>query len=1424
MATDIDSLQIQLTASTKSANDKINTLVKNIDKLTGALQRISTGNLNGLSNDILKLGDAIRDMNSADPGKITKLASGVEKLSKSVSNANHTDTSNFSTLSKSLKKIASATQGFGNINATGISKLFSSITSFSNINTDDLKDVAKALPSVMKAFKKIDKVPDDVSKIAEFANGISKLGNKSATKAIENMPKLASAVNKMMKKLSKAPKVSQNLINMTNALAKLARTGASSGRAAESLSKSFNSINKSSGKANINVKKIGVSFSELAKKILAFVSIAKLIDLGKQSIEIASDLTEVQNVVDTTFGNYKQKMEDLAAVSIPELGMSELTAKQLGSRFQAIGTALGFSQGKMADMSIELTRLTGDMASFYNASQEDVGKALQSIFTGETEPMRKYGVDLTNATIQQWALNNGIEANMSSMSQAEKATLRYQYVMERTAAAQGDFARTQDTWANQTRILVENLKSLGGTVGTALINVFKPLVSWLNGVMTKVISVVKNIVDALGAIFGWTLEITPTGSTYDDAASGMEDISDAADDAGSSMGNAADKANELKKAVMGFDEIDKLPDESSSSGGGSGSGSGSGNSSSGDAASGSGTSMEVVKTEGVLEKYKSEIKTLEQLGKYIGESLTKAMESIPWKGIYEKAGNFGTGLASFLNGLISPELFGTLGATIANSINTALVFLDSFGDTFNWENFGDSLASGINSFFKNSDFKFAASTFKKLAKGVYKGIKKALKKIDWTQIGSQIKGFLSEIDLGEGFNELFSFAESAIGSFYTNALKPIGDWTLGTGLPKLLKVTRRFLKKIDWETLNSSLERFWSAVSPFATAVGEGLISFYEDLLAVGKKFINKVVPNALDKISTALEGMDAEQIEKIGYALGVVATSIAGIKITKSVLSNLEALFSLFGLKSLLNGGSSGNGSGNSGNKTGGVLSKLGSGLKWLGGVAVAGGKRIGGATATGAKWLKGKIPEVAAKTLGSSIFSQGMSAIGNFISSGAAAFFPMLFDSEIMTYQANQWKQIFSGNAQSYTVDKWKERQQNGEDGFLKSFYKKIGLYDKFEEWAIFGKKKIEADVEVNTEPATKKIDSLQTYTSKKELKIDNFTIPEKKYTKEYHKLSEYFTQNPLRPGIVIPNKVYKSERKEMDKYFSKNPIKTGVIIKDTEKTTQEKLNKLNPLLKTNVQLETTKERMHGMLGLLTTGFTYKIPAKIGTTAQALQGQITNNLSGYTAEFNAKANITKKDDSQLKKTLNGFTANIEEKTTKGLNKLISGFTGNIGEKTTNGLDKTISGITGVIKTLDKVPGLSLALTAVISFISNGLKLMFKKNGGVFSGGSWHSISTYAGGGLPSQGQMFVAREAGPELVGTLGGHTAVMNNNQIVASVSDGVYHAVAAAMSQFTGQMNGGTPNITVYVGGRQVTDVVVEEVNQRTKATGMCPIMV
>lgn len=683
MATPIDELTIEIDAKANDANNAIDKLCKNIDKLTTSLSKIDGSKLNGLSSGISQLGTAMQSVNSK------------------------------------------------NINA--VSRLSENITKLSTVDVSGLNKVASSLPSVASEFNKIGEINVDAQKFTELANGISRLGNKSATNAVTNIPKLSTAMKQLMKELSTAPKVSQNLIDMTNALAKLSRTGASSGRAAQSLSTAFTGVYKTSGFAVSGIKKINSHLVGLLRSIAPVVGFVKLLDFGKQAMEISSDLTEVQNVVDVTFGDFKQKIEDLASVSIPELGMSELSVKQIGSRFQAMGTAMGFSTEKMSDMSVELTRLTGDMASFYNVSQEDVGKALQSIFTGETEPMRRYGVDLTNATIQQYALSQGITKSVSSMTQLEKATLRYNYVMAQTGAAQGDFLRTQDTWANKIRILKENLKQLASIIGGTLINAFKPLVQALNNVMSHIISFAQTVSDALGKIFGWKFEVGGGGVTND-----LETGAGAADDIASSMGSAADSAKKMHSYLSPLDELNiNAPDTSSATGGGG----------LGNLGSGGASGSEWVKQDSIWKEFESEIDSLYELGEYIGKVLTDMMNSIDWEKVYEKARNFGTGLADFLNGLISPELFGAVGRTIAGALNTAIYAALAFGERFDWKDFGLSIATGINEFFATFDFADLANTIDVWVQGVWNTIKTAIENIKWEDVWNGVKEFLENIDI-----------------------------------------------------------------------------------------------------------------------------------------------------------------------------------------------------------------------------------------------------------------------------------------------------------------------------------------------------------------------------------------------------------------------------------------------------------------------------------------------------------------------------------------------------------------------------------------------------------------------------------------------------------------------------------------------------
>ena len=688
--------------------------------------------IGNLQSKLQGLGDTLNSLNGAS---ISNFASGMSHLATSLRSVSSIDTRTFSKIATNMEKLG-------------------------NLDTARLVSSASALKSMATELSGFANISKQSAEITQLTASISKLGSKSAGYAAENIKNLGSALKEVMTTLSSAPRVSNNIIQMTNALANLSQQGSKVGSASRSLVTSFSNTTKS-------IKRTGSGFRGLASTIGKFYATYWLVmrAVGKlgSTVDLASQLTEVQNVVDTTFGDMASKVDDFTKTSIQDFGMSELTVKQISSRFQALGTSVGITSQQvangtavankalmsqnntlykttdsMADMSLNLTRLAGDMASFYDVDQADVAKSLQSIFSGTIAPLRRYGLDLTQATLSEWAMKNGLDANIKSMTQAEKVLLRYNYVMANTQAAQGDFAKTANTWANSVRVLKQEFQAWGSIIGSVIINALKPFVQALSKVMLKVISFTRTVADALGAIFGWTIEISGGGATVD----GMEDIADGVGDIGDSADKSNKKAQKLKKTLLSIDEIHALDDNSDS---GSGGGSGSGGSGGGGA--GSGVDSSLKKTDGLLEKYKSSIKDLYSLGKYIGDALASAMESINWKKIYQKADNFGKGLADFLNGLISPRLFYDLGATIAGSLNTALHFLNSFGTTFDWTNFGLSIANGINGFFENFDFALLAKTINAWVQGIYTALITEAKNLSRKDILKGITDFLSNLDI-----------------------------------------------------------------------------------------------------------------------------------------------------------------------------------------------------------------------------------------------------------------------------------------------------------------------------------------------------------------------------------------------------------------------------------------------------------------------------------------------------------------------------------------------------------------------------------------------------------------------------------------------------------------------------------------------------
>ena len=303
---------------------------------------------------------------------------------------------------------------------------------------------------------------------------------------------------------------------------------------------------------------MGAALKKFGGIVAAVFSVKEIIAFGKEAVNLGSDLQEVQNVVDVTFTTMNEQVNSFARNAAATAGLSETMAKRYVGTFGAMAKSFGFTEQQAYGMSASLTQLTGDVASFYNLTQDAAYTKLKSVFTGESESLKELGVVMTQTALDDFAMRKGIGKTVNKMSEQEKVALRYQFVLEQLNGASGDFVRTQDGWANQTRLLNLQMEQLKATIGQGLINMLTPVIKMLNTLIAKLQQFANMFKAITEALFG---KATSGGNgmaeTLGSAAENAEDL-----EAGiTGAGKAA------QKALMGFDEINKLTEP----GGGGGS-------------------------------------------------------------------------------------------------------------------------------------------------------------------------------------------------------------------------------------------------------------------------------------------------------------------------------------------------------------------------------------------------------------------------------------------------------------------------------------------------------------------------------------------------------------------------------------------------------------------------------------------------------------------------------------------------------------------------------------------------------------------------------------------------------------------------------------------------------------------------------------
>lgn len=297
---------------------------------------------------------------------------------------------------------------------------------------------------------------------------------------------------------------------------------------------------------------IGDGFSQMEGKLKSFATVMgvafgvkALVDFGKRAVTAASDLAEAQNVVDTAFGDMSWKMEQFAATALETYGISELTAKNMGSTYMAMAKGMGVATDAASDMAVTLTGRLSDIMSFYNKTQSQVDTIGRALITGETEPLKAIGVVMTQTNLSAYAMAQGFAKTYDEMSSNEQLLVRYKYFLEQTALAQDDFAKTSEGWANQTRLLSERLNEFMTNFGSLIMNTLTPALEFAN-----------EAVSFLNELFFGRQDSAENTTAVKNAEAVTDEVT--------SMGAAADKSKKkLNNLIAGFDELHVISGASS---------------------------------------------------------------------------------------------------------------------------------------------------------------------------------------------------------------------------------------------------------------------------------------------------------------------------------------------------------------------------------------------------------------------------------------------------------------------------------------------------------------------------------------------------------------------------------------------------------------------------------------------------------------------------------------------------------------------------------------------------------------------------------------------------------------------------------------------------------------------------------------------
>lgn len=580
---------------------------------------------------------------------------------------------------------------------------------------------------------------------------------------------------------------------------------------------------------------LGSAVKKIGLLIGGAFAVGKLVQFGKECVELGSDLAEVQNVVDVTFTTMSDKVNEFAKNAMTSAGLSETMAKRYVGTFGAMSKSFGFSEAQAYDMSTALTQLTGDVASFYNISQDLAYIKLKSVFTGETETLKDLGVVMTQSALDQYALANGYGKTTSEMTEQEKVALRLAFVQKQLSAASGDFIRTSDSWANQVRVMQLQLQSLKATVGQGLINIFAPVLKVINVLLGKLATLANAFKSFTELITGKKSsgQTGGGGAGLTGDASGVQDTADAygqaADNAGKladSTEDVADATKDAAKAAKGYlsplDEINRYSTQDTSSTASktpSASGSGSGGGKSLPSAVSNVDYGKVAEGETALDKISKSAEKLAKLLKRLWKPFQDAWKKegkntisaaqIALSGIAKLAKSVGRSLVEVWTNGTGTTMLTTMLRIAQNVLKTIGNIASGFADAWNKNNVGTQIIQNIaNALVVVMQFieRIAADTATWAAN------------LDFYPLLESISNLTS------AFAPILESIGNVLEWIYNNIVLPMLKWVIEVGLPTVINLVSKVATFLaDHQSI---VEAFGAAlIGAFAAAKIAGLAS-----------------------------------------------------------------------------------------------------------------------------------------------------------------------------------------------------------------------------------------------------------------------------------------------------------------------------------------------------------------------------------------------------------------------------------------------------------------------------------------------------------------------------------------------------------------------------------------------------------------------